>query len=149
MNPTNTFNRYRQNNFAVNINHQHRFNPIADLSIPNNTTVMYPMRTLVPQQPTLTNSLNKEILATLKNREKELVEEVNYYQNLDRHGTSKEIVHKLNETLGKNKSRLIRGESYAQELAQTNQTLMPRNQSMGAIFAGQKKKEDFLDRFIK
>lgn len=145
---TNNFNRYRHNNHTVDIHHQPKFNPLADLTLSNNCTIMDPFKTKVQHKPTLTNSLNKEIFSTLKNKEKEFVEEVNYYQNLNRHGLPQETTQQFNESMGRNKSRFIRGESYAQETGLINNS-MTRNQTIGTGHIANKKKEDFLDRFIK
>lgn len=144
---TNNFNRYRHNNHIVDIHRQPRCNPIADLTIPHNTTIMHPLRQTPNPNPTLTNSLNKEIFTTLKNKEKEFVEEVNYYNSLNKHGLPQEASQQLTQTLGQTKGRYIRGDSYAQEsgLLSTN---LHRNQS-NASGLNTKKKEDFLDRFIK
>lgn len=145
MNPTITtnFNRYRNNNHTVEIHKQNRFNPLTDLALPNNCTVINPMQIQTharEHQPTLTSSLNKHIYSSLKDREKEYVEDVNYYQNLNRYGLPTDATQQLNETLGRNKTRFIRGDSYSQA-TNVNMGLGGGNNS--------KKKEDFLDRFIK
>lgn len=147
--PTTNFNRYRNNNHTVDIHHQQKFNPIADLNLPNSCTVSNPRLVQIQtNQPTLTGSLNREILSTLKHKEREFVDEVNYYQGLNRYGLSQDANAQLGETLGRNRSRLIRGESYAQETGVLGQnTGLHRNRTATGGLAG-KKKEDFLDRFI-
>lgn len=151
MNPTSTnnFNRYKQRNFGVDMHSEPRFNPIADLTLPYNTTVLNPLKTVAPPQPTLTSALNKQIFSTLRTKEKEFVDEVNYYQNLNRHGQPAEMPQQMNHTLGRNKNRFVRGESYAQEGEMLESGLMTRNQSYATGLVPQKKKEDFLDRFIQ
>lgn len=147
--PTNNFNRYKHTNHTVDIHNQSRFNPIADLNLPHNTTTLHPLRQTAAPKPTLTSSLNKEIFQTLKNKEKEFVEEVNYYNSLNKHGLPQELPQQLNQSLGRNKSRFIRGDSYAQDGELFNSTNLAKNQSMGSGLVNNKKKEDFLDRFIK
>lgn len=140
MNPTftNNFNRYKNHNHNVDVHRQTRLNPVADLNISYNQSTLPPLRTAMPQLPTLTATLNREILSTLKHKEKEFVDEVNYYQGLNRHGLPKETHLQLTQTLGQTRSRFVRGESYAQEAE------LAHNRSMGAP----KQKQDFLDRFI-
>ena len=139
MYPTSTtnFSRYRNNNHTVEIHNSYKCNPLADLSLQHNYATATPMQTYSQaENPTLTKSLNKHIRATLKDREKEYVGDANYYAGLNRHGLPENVHQQLNETLGRTKSRLIRGESLARETAQRGAPV-PH------------KKEDFLDRFIK
>ena len=145
---TNNFNRYRHNNHTVNIHNQPTFNPIADMTLSNNSTLLNPLKNTNKPQPTLTNSLNKQIFTTLKNKEKEFVEEVNYYNNLNRHGVPQQVPEQMNETIGRSRSRMIRGDSYAQESGLDNSLHVNQNKSMGSGLVYNKKKEDFLDRFI-
>ena len=146
---TNNFNRYKHNSHIVNIHQQPMFNPIADLNIPNNTTLLNPIKQISNTQPSLTKSLNKEIFHTLKNKEKEFVEEVNYYGNLNKHGLPQEANVALSQSMGKTMNRLIRGDSYAQDTGLANSSRSIKNNSMGPGQIVYKKKEDFLDRFIK
>lgn len=138
------YNRYRNSNHVVNIHQGQKCNPLADLTLPNNCTTMHPQRMQAKaSQPKLTNEINREIITNLKNKEKEFVGEMNYYANINRYGLPQDVNAGLTETLGRNRSRFIRGESYAQE-----------NGILGADFAQTKapkpkKKEDFLDRFIQ
>lgn len=145
--PTTDFNRYRNNNRTVDMHFKQRCNPLADLSLPNNCTIVNP--TLVQKksaQPSLTNSINQEILTNLKTKEKEFVEEVNYYQNLNRHGIPQEANLQMTESMGRNRSRFMRGESYAQEGELGGQSLGMTKPGQNPMV--RKKKEDFLDRFI-
>ena len=146
---TNNFNRYKRNNHTVNVHSLSQASPLADVTIPHNTTIMNPLRRAPQPQPTLTNTLNKEIYHTLKNKEKEFFEEVNYYNTLNKHGIPQEETQQLNQSLHHSKSRFIRGDSYAQENGLMDSSTIGRNQSMGSGLVGKNKKEDFLDRFIK
>lgn len=137
MNTTNSFNRYKYNHQSLEPNRQNRANPYEEYELAPQQppqTLHYPVRNPQPA-PTLTNSLNKQIFNTLKDKEREFVSDMNYYQNLNLHGLPEPVA----ENLGHTRSRFVRGDSHAEELRSSNaHTLMPK-----------KKKEDFLDRFIK
>lgn len=143
-NNSNTFNRYKRGNHSVNMNSQPRVNPLIDSRLPFNTNARDAFAVDSAPKKTLTNSLNKKICKGLKEKENEFLDEMDYYRNLNKHGLPNKITNQMSHARS---SRLIRGESFNQENnGQHNQTL---DQTNNMRRSQTRKKEDFLDRFIK
>lgn len=74
---------------------------------------------------------------------------MNYYQNLNVNDMPESVHEQLNNTLGRTKSRFVRGDSYTQSKELYDSTASLRNDGLGLANNANKKKEDFLDRFIQ
>ena len=143
-NDSNNFRRYQRNNHSIDVRRQPRVNPLIDSRLPFNTNARDNFSVDPMPKKTLTNSLNKNIYRNLREKESEFIDEMNYYRSLDKHGLPNSIKNQLTNVQS---SRLIRGESFNQENnAKHNQTLDRPNQLKRSMT---RKKEDFLDRFIK
>jgi hypothetical protein len=128
----------------MNTRNQLRVNPLIDCTLPFNTNARDGFSVDPMPKRTLTTSLNKKICKDLRNKESEFIGEMDYYKSLNKHGLPGNVKNQLSHSQS---NRLIRGESLSRENnAQHNQTI---NQTNKLTRTYTRKKEDFLDRFIK